>query len=159
IRVENALKASEEQLRAILDKMLAEEATRRFLTEATEVLASSLDYERTLQKVAELSVPHIADWCVVDMLEEGNSIRLLAVAHVDPEKVKLAYELRERYPLLKDESGISAVLRTGHPEIYSDIPEEILAIGARDAKHLEMLQVIGLRSVMIVPIIARKCVL
>jgi PAS domain S-box-containing protein len=137
-----------------------EEVTRGFLTEATELLASSLDYEQTLQKVADLAVPHIADWCGVDMVEEDGSIRLLAVAHVDPEKVKWARELRNLYPPNPSELyGLPNVLRTGQSEIYPDIPDELLVATARDERHLELARFMGLRSVMIVPIVSRERVL
>src|SRR4051794_22023538 len=55
-----------------------------FLAEASAHLAGSLDYETTLQGVARAAVPEMADWCVVDTLDEDGSVRLLAVAHVDP---------------------------------------------------------------------------
>jgi two-component sensor histidine kinase/PAS domain-containing protein len=134
--------------------------TQRFLTEATEALASSLDYEQTLQKVADLAVPHIADWCGVDMVEEDGSLRLLAVAHIDPEKVQWAYEQRRLYPPdLNAAHGLPNVLRTGRSEIYPDIPDELLVATARDARHLELTRYLGLRSAMIVPILARERVL
>jgi hypothetical protein len=57
-----------------------------FLVEAARVIASSLDYQDTLTSVATMSVPILADWCAVDVLEEGGSIKRLAVAHIDPEK-------------------------------------------------------------------------
>ncbi len=65
------------------------------LTEASEVLASSLDHGRTLERVAELAVPRLADWCVVDVLEEDGG-RRVAIAHVDPAKSEVARELRDR---------------------------------------------------------------
>ncbi len=137
-----------------------EALTQRFLTEAAEVLASSLDYEQTLQRVADLAVPHIADWCGVDMVEEDDTIRQLAVAHIDPEKVKWGHELRRLYPPDPNEAqGLSNVLRTGQPEIYPDIPDALLVASARDARHLELIRVLGPRSVMMVPILARERVL
>ena len=69
-----------------------------FLAEASEVLASSLDYNDTLTQVAQLSVPGLADWCAIDMVGPTGEIERLAVAHEDPEKVRWAYELQDRYP-------------------------------------------------------------
>ena len=79
----------------------AEQSARQrlaFIAEASEVLASSLDYEQTLRRVAQLAVPRLADWCAIDMVGANGEIERLAVAHEDPEKVKRAYELQERYP-------------------------------------------------------------
>lgn len=132
------------------------EIAQQFLIDASAALASSLDYERTLQQVANLAVPRIADWCGVDILQEDGSISQLAIAHVDPEKVKWGHELRKRYPPDPDAvRGLPHVLRTGQAEIYTDITDEMLIAGARDAEHLEIIRQIGLASLMIVPMTAR----
>lgn len=128
-----------------------------FLVDVNSLLASSLDYRTTLSRVAELAVPKLADWCVVDILEEDQSIRRLATAHIDPEKVKLAYEVERRYPSdPKAARGIARVLRYGAPEIYSEITDQMLEENTRDPEHLRILRELGLRSVMIVPLIARE---
>jgi PAS domain S-box-containing protein len=133
------------------------EDTARFLAAVNLELTRSLDYERTLRRVAELSVPTLADWCVVDVLDEEGRLRRLAVAHSDPAKVQLAEMLTQRYP--EDASaphGTPRILRTGRPELVPDISDEQLAAGARDAEHLEILRSLGLRSVIIVPLVARS---
>ncbi|MCG3111082.1 MAG: ATP-binding protein [Candidatus Manganitrophus sp. SB1] len=128
-----------------------------FLVDANSLLASSLDYRTTLSRVAQLAVPKLADWCVVDILEEDQSIERLATAHIDPAKVKLAYEVERRYPSdPKATRGIPQVLRSGTPEIYAEIRDNVLEESARDPEHLRILRELGLRSVMIVPLIARE---
>src|SRR5947209_1861422 len=128
------------------------ELHQRFFAEAGEALASSLDFEQTLQSVADLVVPALADWCGVDVLDERGTARLVAVAHVDPAKVAFAHELRERYPPDPDDpSGLYAVMRTGRPEIYREIPPDLLASSIPDAEQLEMVRSLGMRSVMVVP--------
>src|SRR4051794_24446457 len=74
------------------------ELRQRFLARAGEVLASSLDFEQTLRRVAELAVPELADWCGVDVVDGRGVSRQVAVAHVDPGKVAFAHELRKRFP-------------------------------------------------------------
>ena len=136
------------------------EIARQFLADASALLASSLDYEQTLQQVADLAVPRIADWCGVDIREADGSISQLAVAHVNPEKVKWGHELRRRYPPDPNAPrGLANVLCTGQAEIYSHVPDELLVAGAKDAEHLEMMRQIGLDSLMMVPIIARDRIL
>src|SRR5690606_35149915 len=66
----------------------------RFLVGAGEALASSLDYQATLRKIAELAVSEFADWCAIDLLE-GGDLKRVAVAHPDPAKVELANRLAE----------------------------------------------------------------
>ena len=81
----------------IHDQKRAEEASR-YLAEASAALAGVVDYESTLQKVANLAVPYFADWSAVDVLE-GDKLRRLAVSHQDPSKLELAHELSRRYPV------------------------------------------------------------
>ena len=136
----------------------AEAASRRsaFLAEATGVLASSLDYEQTLSSLALLAVPHVADWCAVDVLDADGVLRRLAVAHVDPEKIVWARELERRYPTDPESPrGVPNVVRTGRSELYPEISDEMLVAGARDAEHLRILREIGFTSAMIVPLVAR----
>jgi PAS domain S-box-containing protein len=129
---------------------------QRFLGEAGAMLASSLDYETTLANVARLAVPQVADWCGVDVLDEDGDIRHVVVAHTDPAKVDMAVEHQRRYPVdPNEETGVPNVLRTGEPELYPDIPDEMLVEGARDEEQLAMLRELGMKSVMIVPMAAR----
>src|SRR3712207_1524448 len=78
-------------IRDITERKRAEKA-QRFLADASDALASSLDYRETLSSVARLAVPTLADWCAVDVLEEDGSVERLAVEHPDPGKVALAYK-------------------------------------------------------------------
>ncbi|MCC7451394.1 MAG: PAS domain S-box protein, partial [Anaerolineae bacterium] len=70
-----------------------QEEIQAFLSQASQVLSSSLDYQTTLASVARLAVPTIADWCTVHVVEEDGALKELAVAHVDPEKIRWAREL------------------------------------------------------------------
>ncbi|MBW3625859.1 MAG: CHASE domain-containing protein, partial [Armatimonadetes bacterium] len=95
------------------------EQEERFMAEASTLLASSLDYNVTLNRVAHLAVPVLADWCAMDMVEPDGSIRRLAVAHTDPEKEKFAWELWERYPPQPNAThGLMQVIRTGEAELF-----------------------------------------
>lgn len=128
----------------------------RFLAEASTTLAASLDYETTLAAVARFAVPHFADWCSVDMLNEDGTVSRLAVAHVNPEKVAWARELEERYPADPQEPrGVYQVLRTGQSEFYPAITDEMLVQVARDEEHLKILRQIGFQSAIAVPLKAR----
>jgi PAS domain S-box-containing protein len=141
------------------DRKHAEEQ-QRFLAEASAALVTSLDYEVTLTSLARLSVPRLADWCTVDVLTDDRTIERLAVAHQDPAKVELAWELNRLYPHdLYEMEGVSKVIRTGQPEIYPNIPEELLALVSRDAGHLRILRELGLKSSMIIPLVAHDRVL
>jgi PAS domain S-box-containing protein len=128
-----------------------------FVAQASELLGSSLDYETTLANVAALAVPRFADWCSIDMVSETGGISRLAVAHVDPEKVRWANDLREKYP--PDPAapyGVPHVIRSRRPELFSEIPAALLEGATADTPELnEILKVLGLTSSMCVPLIAR----
>ncbi|WNZ63076.1 PAS domain-containing protein [Myxococcus sp. MxC21-1] len=129
----------------------------RVLAEAGALLSSSsLDYEATLAALTRLVVPSLADWCAIEIAYEDGSTRQVSVAHVDPEKVRYAEELRVRYPPRhEDPSGVLSVIRTGTPVVLNDVPDALLVAGARDAEHLRILRQLGLRSAMMVPLTAR----
>src|SRR5262249_54534764 len=130
------------------------ELRQRFLAQAGETLASSLDYEETLQRVAQLTVPSLADWCAVDVVDSGARLKQVAVAHVDPEKVAFPRDFRRRYPPdPTEDSGIYGVLRSGRPELYPEIPDELLEQSIDDPEQLAAIREVGMRSVMLVPMV------
>jgi len=132
------------------------EMAQRLLAETSAVMAGSLDPDEVLTEVAELAVPELADWCAVDMLDESGLVERVALAHAEPAQRELALELGRRYPPDPNAPvGLYNVLRTGKAELYPEITEEMLRTGARDGEHLRILQEIGMRSAMIVPMVAR----
>jgi signal transduction histidine kinase len=146
----------------ITERVRNEERTT-FLSEATRLLSASLDYETTLAQVANAMVPKLADWCSVDIVDENRQIHQVAVAHVDPAKVKWAKGLRDQNPpTMDDPAGLALVLRTGKSEFYPEIPDTLIEEALRNAENDEQRQVIrsvGFRSVMIVPLITRNLIL
>ncbi len=123
-----------------------------FLTHASDVLASSLDYQQTLRNVAQLAVPDIADWCAVDLIDEDRDREPVALAHVDPSRLALAEQLRQYEPArLNPDQGMGHVFPTGEPLLYRDISDEMLVQAAVDKRHLELLRAVGFRSALIVP--------
>ena len=130
--------------------------TRRFLAEVGQVLATSLDYEQTLQQVARLAVPRIADWCAVDVVSDSGGIQRLAIAHVDPAKEGIAVDMAARYPPVSEAVvGASLVLREGKAVLLSEIPPAYLSQIAPGEEHMQLLRQLGLGSAIIVPMIAR----
>jgi PAS domain S-box-containing protein len=123
----------------------------RFLSEAGALLGASLDLDETLAAVTRLAVPTIADWCVVDLLEDDGSIRRVAAAHTDPSKSELAFELGRQWPSrLEDKGGFGRVIRTGEPEFHSELPPA--ALEWLPPAQREAIDALGLRSVVNVPL-------
>jgi serine phosphatase RsbU (regulator of sigma subunit) len=144
-------------VRRIRASDIARERADRFsyIAKISAELASSLDYRRTLTHVADLLVPQLADWAAVDVVVDGVPVTL-AVAHTDPEKVRWAWELQEKYPPDPTAtSGAANVVRTGLSELYPQITDEMLVAGARDEDHLRLSRELNLRSALVVPLVAR----
>jgi len=147
----------------------AAKARFAFLAEASTLLDASLDYPTTLASVACLAVPRIGDWCIIDTTEMADedptsntkpSFFRLAVAHADPASNATAHQLKLGYPPNADDAhGAPHVARTGASEFVADVSEEWLAQFARNDKHLELLNELGFRSYMCVPIAARGRIL
>lgn len=131
------------------------ELTQRMLARAGELLSSSLDYERTLQQVAEMAVPELADWCAVSLPDPHGFVRAVAVAHADPDKIAFARSIGERYPTSLDApTGVAQLLRDGVTQVVDDVTDEMLAAAAQDAEHLELLRGVGFRAGLVVPMTA-----
>src|SRR4051794_10508634 len=137
----------------------ARQAARvQFLADATSKLSESLDYQRTLAEVARMTVPTFADWCAIDLVEDDRLHRL-AAEHVDPDKVALAVELQSRYPAQREAGGVWEVIRSAETLLVPEITDEMITPTAIDDEHLQVLLTLQLRSVIIVPLVARGSVL
>ena len=138
----------------ITDQRRAELA-QQLLARAGAALSSSLHYEGTLQDVADLAVPTLADWCGVSMPDRHGAINQVAVAHSDPEKVAFARSYSRRYPSrTSDEGGAAQVLRDGRSQLIAEIPDELLEAAVQDPEQRELLRNIGMRSAISVPMTA-----
>jgi PAS domain S-box-containing protein len=137
-----------------------EEDRLRVLAAAGKVLGASLDYETTLAEVCRLVVPVLADWCAIDLWDGEARVRRLAVYHADPAKIELAEEFRHRYPPRpEDPGGMMKVLRTGEPELYPEITDQMIDQSARDPDHARIIHSLGLRSGLVVALSARGRIL
>lgn len=134
------------------------EEALRFVSSAGEALASSLDYEETLQRVPRLAVPTLADTCVL-YVAEGEEVRRFVVACVDPEKEALLSELTGAYRSgpRNPRSLVGHVLRTGQPLLLREIPEGLARRMFRDQPELwRLVEQFELCSAMMVPLEARR---
>jgi PAS domain S-box-containing protein len=136
------------------------EERQRFLLDAGAELSRSLDYRAALVRVALLAVPRVADWCAVDLVEPDGTIVQLTVEHSDPAKVIFARELQERYPPeVGHPTGPAAAIASGESQFVPEVSDEMLAKVAVDETHLRLIQELGIRSWICVPMVARGRVL
>src|SRR5215208_5943802 len=129
------------------------EIAQWLLAEAGETLGSSLDYEATLQRVAQLAVPRFADWAGVSLPREDGFMEQVAVAHADPEKVEFARELNSRYPSRIDDPGTAMIVDAGRATLL-EVSDELLRETATDDEHYRLLVEVGLRSAIGAPMFA-----
>jgi PAS domain S-box-containing protein len=131
------------------------EAGQRFLSEATAILASSLDYENTLKRITALAVPTLADWCQVDLVGADGALRTVSIVHADEAKMRIARALADGYPVRADARfGAPEVIRTGRAQLSADVPDRVLVSVAQNEQHLAILRELGLASYIVVPLSA-----
>ncbi len=132
------------------------EKRQKLLSEAGGLLASSLDYETTLSNFTRLVVNNLADWCIVRVVTAENGTDRTTVGHRDPQKIALAEELEQRFPPEPGiENAMARVIRTGKPEFYPEVTEDLLRAAVRDPQHLEMIRSLQIRSAITLPLNAR----
>ncbi|MGH7466804.1 MAG: sensor histidine kinase [Longimicrobiales bacterium] len=136
------------------------EEEHRFLAVASAALAATLDVESTIRTVARLAVPTLADGCVVDLVDEDGAIRRLEAAHVDARKENLIREIMRRYPNAPAANpGVLEVIRTGQSKLVPHVSDQFRSALALDSRHLALLDEIGLRSALFVPLVAHGRIL
>ncbi|MBV9122514.1 MAG: response regulator, partial [Planctomycetes bacterium] len=143
-----------QMVRALLRLGKAQEDWR-FLAEASRVLGDSLNWQATLDRLACLAVPHLADWCVIDLIGEDRRVRPAAVAHVDPSRVDQVREMRQRFPPgLEEREVVSRVWQTGRPVVFPALAGKDVET-TREPEHPRLLVELGFKSYVCVPLSAR----
>jgi len=152
---------AERDLLLARERLAREEAVRArrrlaLLASVGPVLYSPLDYEVTLERIARLAVPELADWALVDIIEEDGSVNQLAAAHADPAKESLLHELRAHRRFDEGSPGtVARVLRTGRSGLVAEASEKLLAESATGEEHLRLLRDLEICSLISVPLLAR----
>lgn len=139
----------------------AERAQNRLalLSEATAMLASTLDVDESLERLTGLVVPMMADFCTVHLLAPDGGVQRVAARHRDSTHESLLRRLEELQPAgLSGESRTASVLRGG-PAACFDIDEQAIIDGIADPDLQAVYRELGIRSAMVVPLRARRHVL
>lgn len=128
-----------------------------YLADASGILNSSLDYNKTLNTVAELIIKEFADWCIIYMLGEQNNLKRIAIACADPSKSELVKQLESEYqPNPELNPGMFNALKTGEPLLYHEIDDSFIRKVSADEKQYKIYKNIGLTSALIVPLKVRE---
>src|SRR5439155_5367509 len=128
----------------------------QLLSEAGRILGSTLEADATGAAIAHLAVPRLADFCAVHLREPDESIRLLALAGLDPQAERAAIESAGRHPVDPAHAhGVAAVLRSGKTEWERSLPDSLLVDRADSAGHLAALRAARMLSYIAGPLCAR----
>lgn len=136
--------------------MPTQDVAVELLVEAGAVLASSLDLATTMSQVARLTVPRIADLCVIDLRDEDGSIREVAVAASDPRIAGPLEALRREHPL--DPGGehpVARVMRSGEPELLAQMSSSLMRSFAQGSEHARFMIEHRYHSAVVAPLLAR----
>jgi PAS domain S-box-containing protein len=135
-----------------------EQQRSKFLAEASRLLGASLDPRVTLESLAQVAVPKLADLFIVDLVETTTAtFSEPIVAASDPETRATLLELRRRYPLVADANcGVSKVLRTGEPEFVATFSSAAIEQIAEDVDHLQLLHQLGATACIVVPMMVHE---
>ncbi|MGI8509914.1 MAG: ATP-binding protein [Gemmatimonadaceae bacterium] len=143
---------------------------QRFLAEVSRALGGSLDYIATLESVVRLPVPALADACILDVLDEsGQSFRLThgrtdpagswpqaAGSLPDASATQALFAFCSAFTINPDSPGPQIdVLRSKRPEIVNDLTDEWLHAHCEDSTGVADVHQLGIRSLLIVPLVAR----
>jgi signal transduction histidine kinase/ActR/RegA family two-component response regulator len=121
------------------------------LAEISELLGSSLDYERSLPRLARLAVPVLGDLCAIDLLHDDGALHRVASAHVDSTKEALVYEIAH--------AVVPTAVHTRQPVLVSRVTEDDLNALALNPEHLALVRQLAPKSWIIAPLIAHERVL
>lgn len=143
-----------ERDRLIGDLAMAKQ-TSEFLLKVNRVVAEAAGFRDTLERLATIAVPVLGDICVIDVLEEDGAVRRIAARHADPARQVLVDELERDYALdsFGEDHPATSVLRSRVPALVSETPVELLREMARDARHLQLITLLGYTSYMCVPLV------
>ena len=133
----------------------AERARSRheFLAEASEILASSLDYQETLRLVTQFVVPDFADLCTINVVGQDGMVRQVSATATSPELEAVVEYQSGYYPLPLEHCGsVRAVVHSRASLLVRDTGPEILRQIAQNDQHLAILQRAQFASCMRVPL-------
>ncbi|MBC7458342.1 MAG: PAS domain S-box protein [Bdellovibrionaceae bacterium] len=128
-------KIEKERLQFMAVKIEKKETRRtaerfKFLAEASALLGSTLDYEEILKKLTQLSVPRMADWCSIDLIQSDRTVKQIAVAHSKFSKMKMTQEIKDKYPTyISSLMGCRQVIESGHAFMVSEVSPNLKELG------------------------------
>ncbi len=133
----------------------AREDKLEFMVESAKILQFDLDFKQRLIEKAKLTVPKLADWCMMDVVDENDELERVAVIHSDPGQIEQLREFERVFPRDDTRPGsVMEAIQTNTPLFIPVITDESMQVIARSPEHLEQMRKLNIRSVMVVPIVS-----
>jgi PAS domain S-box-containing protein len=141
----------------LVEELLEARRHNEFLLLATQVLSEVVDYREMVERLAQVSVPVMADLCLIDIEDEDAQIRRMSAWHADPAKRALTEELRTSYPPERDgEHPSIEVMRSGRSMWSAEMDDDFLRRTSRDERHFTILKALEFTSYVTVPLRLRN---
>lgn len=140
-----------------IETAVSNERALTFLIKASTALSSTLDHFEVTRRIAELVIPYLADWCAVDLVQEGRIVRQEVAASTAEKQAALHETFRRHPPEWSSAHPASRAMRLGRPILLSDLgrPSEEGAY----TEYLRHIEHLGARSMLAVPVRARGTIL
>jgi PAS domain S-box-containing protein len=136
----------------------AAEQRTRFLAEAGARLSESLDRVATLRTLARVAVPMLADWCMVFSVEEDGGVYRVEVAHADPGREPAAGAIVGRLGERAGALPVARAIETREVVLIDQVADDLVEPAAPGDGHAPMLRELGIRSLLVVPLVLRDAV-
>ncbi|HEX3549116.1 MAG TPA: SpoIIE family protein phosphatase [Candidatus Elarobacter sp.] len=138
-----------------IDDRVRAQAALTFLADVGDVLATATDEEQIFHDVAALAARSIADWFAVYESRDDGGVRVAALAHADPARLALGWDIARRYPP-RSGDPIGQLVQSGRPMLVPHIDPERLRASARDERHFALTSQLDIASAIAVPLIVRE---
>jgi PAS domain S-box-containing protein len=132
---------------------------QRFLLDAGAKLASTLEFEATVQCALDIAVPGLADFSVIDLVNDHGDITRIGVRHRDPAAEEALQEMGRRYPQRAESHPIRQAIASGRTVLIPLVDEDVLHSAAQDEDHYQLLRKVPAAASLFVPMRAHGRIL
>ncbi len=124
-----------------------------FMVESAKILSLQLDFKQRLAEKAKLTVPSLADWCAIDVLDESGNLERVTSIHRDPVILKKMNDMVAAYPrdTMRSDS-IMQIIKMQTPYLVKVVSEDDLKRWSTSPEHLETYRSLNIKSLMTLPI-------
>lgn len=133
----------------------AREDKLKFMVESAKILSITADFHKRLTEKARLTVPLLADWCAIDILD-GNKTDRVVVVHQDQKMIDYIYEFQKKYPPdISSPTSVYNTIKNLTPQFIPRITDEMLRAGSKTEEQYQDIKKLQLNSLMVIPITAQ----